>query len=121
MQADDQRGSSVRVPSLMPLALAAILTNLSVCWSALSRACAPVVSAISAKRAAMASGVRSFSRKYAPFVSTMLASAKAPAPAHKIVRVGASSSKVEEARRDRLRGHQRKHFGRNQVLSHTRG
>ena len=29
--------------------------------------------------------------KYAPFVSTMRATAKAPAPAHRIVRVGASS------------------------------
>src|SRR5581483_1644419 len=73
-----------------PARAAAWLTYLLVCWNAFSSALAVDMSAISAKCVAIASGVQSALARLTPSVSITLITAKEPAPAPMIVRVGAS-------------------------------
>src|SRR5579863_9388713 len=77
--------------SFTPARAAAWLTYLLVCWNAFSSALAVDMSAISAKCPAIASGVQSDGAKLTPSVSMTLMTAKEPAPAPMMVRVGASS------------------------------
>src|SRR5262245_23610521 len=77
--------------SFTPARLAAWPTYFWVCSKAPSSALAVDMSAISLKCAAMASGVHSDGGRLMPSVSMILITAKEPAPAPMMVRVGASS------------------------------
>src|SRR5262249_36520061 len=77
--------------SFTPALAAACATYFCVCSNAPCSAFAFDMSLISAKRAATASGVHSDSARLMPSLSTILITAKEPAPAPMMVRVGASS------------------------------
>ena len=74
-----------------PALAAAWVTYFWVCWNAFSSARAVDISPISAKCVAIASGVHSLCGRLIPSLSMILMTAKEPAPAPMIVRVGASS------------------------------
>src|SRR6201982_296688 len=77
--------------SFTPARLAACSTYFCVCWNAPSSAFAFDMSLISAKWAAMASGVHSDGGRLMPSLSISWITANEPAPAPMMVRVGASS------------------------------
>src|SRR5437879_4795343 len=84
-------GMTASFYNLTPAIAAACSTYFWVCWNAPSSAFAFLMSLISAKCAATASGVQSDGGRLMPSVSRILITAKEPAPAPMMVRVGASS------------------------------
>ena len=110
-----------KLDALTPSPRAASETNLNVWPKAFSSGTALARSAISAKRAAIFSGVRSASGRKTPGVSSICVTAKTPAAgAEDDARRRVLADQEQQARRHRLRRQQRGGVGGQQALGHRR-